>query len=369
MKLINNLFYVGVLLPMFIIIFRTPPRFRENRLLLLIAGVLFYFAFSTFWGDQPYVEKWGQSLRHIVYILLYIAAVSMVFQRDRWFWSVVKFISITAGVGLTINLYFFVSGNKDRMYGVVSYENAVDLGVAYGFASILLLSAIIECKFLKRWSIPLLIYLIVGMMLTETRTALIGFCLASVVILIKNMRIKHMLVCVSAMVVILIVAWQFGLLERFHLPSLNSDRPIPRFLVWHEIWQEVKDQGALLSGIGYHSRIGVTVVELRETFSTTHSLYVGSFMLGGILGLSLVLCVVLYTYWLGIRQSYSGGSWFTLGLLVYGTFCGLTHGTRILGHPGDNWLFWWFPVALVMPPLLQYTMKDVLNKSREQVVE
>ena len=336
-KLVNNIFYAGVLIPALFFLYEKRPVYLRNRVIMLAGLLLTYFALSSWWGTNAGVAAFLKSLKYVCYILLYIFSIAYLYQSEEYFWRAIAGVLLIACVGVFINYYVwcYQDSCNGRMFGFVSFQNAVDLGIAYGFLVVLSILAFFKSQYYRKFFVAMGLFFIWALGLTGTRMAVLATFIALATIALMAGR-NHRLMISGVVALSAIFFLDSELLDRFLDIRLNQ----PRFLIWQQALVTADNPWI---GLGLFSSFRLPVSELGFNYTTTHSLYVGTFLLGG--GIAFAILVLLY---LQALKNLWVSSPISLSLLIYAGVASFTHGTKLIGHPEDYWLFWWFPFGLAI---------------------
>jgi O-antigen ligase len=79
-----------------------------------------------------------------------------------------------------------------------------------------------------------------------------------------------------------------------------------------------------------------------------HSVYVATLLYGGIVGLLLLMAVVISGLWQGFGRARQSINLVAACMVLYGALCIVPNGNMLIHHPKPFWLFFWFPLALVV---------------------
>ena len=341
-KLVNNIYYAGVLAPALFILCSQWRIYLTNRVVMLAGLLLTYFALSTWWGSNAGGAAFIKSLKYVCYIILYMFSIAYLYQRENDFWRAIAGVLLIAAVGVLINYYewCYKGSCSDRMFGFVSFHNAVDLGIAYGFLSVLSILAFIKSQYFRVFFVVMGLFFMWAATLTGTRMAVLAtFTALATMVLIT--RRKQGLIILGLVFLSGIFLLDSELLHRFSDIKLDQ----PRFLIWRQALTETDNPWI---GLGLFSSFRLHVDKLGITYTTTHSIYAGTFLLGGIIALAILALLYLQALkdlWVSASAS--------LSLLIYAGVASFTHGTKLIGHPQDYWLFWWFPFGLALAEVVR----------------
>ncbi|MOA04807.1 O-Antigen ligase [compost metagenome] len=122
-----------------------------------------------------------------------------------------------------------------------------------------------------------------------------------------------------------------------------------RFSIWLHTFDLVSQ--APYFGYGFNSELAFTNYS-GENITTTHSLYLGSLLKGGLVGLGMLFAVLGYGCILTLRRRHNGmrleAALFIFMLLFY-----TSQGMFIVGNPSESWYLFWFPLGVIMSTRLK----------------
>lgn len=117
-----------------------------------------------------------------------------------------------------------------------------------------------------------------------------------------------------------------------------------RLSIWRHIFELVGQSPYF--GYGFNYELSFTNYS-GEYIRTTHSLYWGALLKGGIVGLALLMAVLSYSALLALRRMRDGmrleAALFIFILLFY-----TSQGMFVVGNPSESWYLFWFPLAVIM---------------------
>jgi O-antigen ligase len=79
-----------------------------------------------------------------------------------------------------------------------------------------------------------------------------------------------------------------------------------------------------------------------------HSVFMGTLLYGGIVGLLLLIAVLISALWQGFRSIENPLDMLIAAMALYGTLCIFLNGNMLIHHVKPFWLFFWFPIGLVL---------------------
>ncbi|CAH5482486.1 MULTISPECIES: O-antigen ligase family protein [Serratia] len=347
---VNNLFHLAA-------IFFTIALYRNADLRLtfslnhevrrglgLTAAMLCYFAFSNLWSNDP--ANIESTLTHSVYLLLYLTMLISVLngaKRD------LLFTVITLGLTL-LCLYSLVFDHQEILVSrQVSKSNpgpgnVIDLA---GLAGIGIFLSLIVFREKRRLVILAVIPILLGtMLLTQSRGPMISLFIALLITQsYRHLKLKHAAYFLIALVAVstVILSSEIGqlLLTRFEEMYTQSSL---RLSIWRHIFELVGQSPYF--GYGFNYELSFTNYS-GEYIRTTHSLYWGALLKGGIVGLALLMAVLSYSALLALRRMRDGmrleAALFIFILLFY-----TSQGMFVVGNPSESWYLFWFPLAVIM---------------------
>lgn len=352
---VNNLFHLSAIL--FIITLYLDKdlrmsffRHRETRWgLALIGAMLLYFACSNLWTDDP--GNIESTLTHSIYLLLYLGMLITVLsgpQRNLLLISIIMGLTILCLYSLCFD-YQDILINRVVSKNNPGPENVIDLA---GLAGIGVILSLIAFREKKNAAILLAIPILFGtMLLTQSRGPVLSLLIALLVTLPhRQLTLKHLayffiaLAIVAAAVLISPIGHLF--LTRFEEMYVQS---FLRLSIWRHTFELVSQ--APYFGYGFNYELDFTNYS-GEHIHTTHSLYWGALLKGGIVGLGLLLAVLSYCGSLAVRHMRSGmrleAALFIFMLLFYSS-----QGMFMIGNPAEFWYLFWFTLGVAITPKLK----------------
>lgn len=352
---VNNLFHLAAIFFAIALYRHRDLRliFSRNdevrRGLTLIAVMLGYFAFSNLWSNDP--ANIESTLTHSVYLLLYLAMLIAVLNGEK---RDLLFTVIMLGFTL-LCLYSLIFDHQEILTSrQVSKSNpgpgnVIDLA---GLAGVGVILSLIVFREKRRLAILAVIPILLGtMLLTQSRGPVLSLFIALLVTQsYKHLKPKHTAYFLIALVAIgaVILSSEVGrqLLTRFEEMYIQS---FLRLSIWRHTF-ELAGQSPYF-GYGFNYELSFTNYS-GEYIRTTHSLYWGALLKGGIVGLALLLAVLGYCGWLALRRMRDGmrleAALFIFILLFY-----TSQGMFVVGNPSESWYLFWFPLAVIMTTRLK----------------
>lgn len=174
--------------------------------------------------------------------------------------------------------------------------------------------------------------MLVMMLLTQSRGPIIALVLAVGCTLHLHVFTRRNLLIAAALAVLvalLLVMTPVGdmLLARFEELGTQSGL---RLSIWHHTLSEMASQPWLGRGFSYELDF---INYSGEHITTTHSVYMGALLKGGIVGLLLLLAVIACGLWQAWRKRRSD-SRYSLAILFYALVFMASQGMFIISNPG-----------------------------------
>ena len=113
--------------------------------------------------------------------------------------------------------------------------------------------------------------------------------------------------------------------------------------IWRHTLQEVASQPWL--GRGFDYELNFTNYS-GEHITTTHSVYLGALLKGGIIGLALLLAVIAGGLWQAWRKQQDGR--YGLAIFIYALIFMASQGMFIISNPRESWPLFWLPLGIAL---------------------
>jgi O-antigen ligase len=149
------------------------------------------------------------------------------------------------------------------------------------------------------------------------------------------------MVIISAAIAVLCIVYS-GFFDKAFLRGYAP----ARLEAWGTILARVKE--APWFGHGLTADPRTDVYGGRVILVHPHSVYVATLLYGGIVGLLLFITVVISALWQGFGRARQSINLAAACMVLYGALCIVPNGNMLIHHVKPFWLFFWFPVALVV---------------------
>lgn len=347
---VNNLFHLSAIL--FIITLYLDKdlrmaffRNRETRQgMAFIAAMLLYFSFSNLWSDDP--GNIESTLTHSVYLLLYLAMLITILngsKRNQLFTAIVAGLTV-----LSLYTLLFDSHNilllRQTLPNNPGPQNVIDLAGCAAIGVILTLIVFRDTK--NKFILLALPILLATIAITQSRGPVLSLLIALIVtthyrsISRKNVAYLAISLALTAVLLAYSTAGEM-LISRFEMMSTQG---MTRVSIWHHTLELVAQ--APFFGYGFDKGLSFTNYT-GEYIRTTHSLYLGALLQGGIIGLMFFSAVLIYGLLSAFRRIKSGMR-LEAALYIFMLIFYASQGMFVVGNPSESWTLFWFPLGVIM---------------------
>lgn len=353
---VNNLLHLSILLFLLSLIDKDNRRAVADSVrqqwpvygLLIVFFV--YYALSNIWGQTS--QHIDSPLTHGVYLIFYLLLLTTLLGNPRT--RHLALLSVVAGITV-LSLWTMATDFslvlKERMVspGNPGPTNVIDLA-GYCGIGILICAMLLKEKGSHFLYLPIAIMLVM-LFLTQSRGPIIALLLAFVCTLHLQVFTRRNMLIVVALAMVLGLLFFFTptgdlLLARFEELGTQSGL---RISIWHHTVEEVASQPWL--GRGFDYALNFTNYS-GEHITTTHSVYLGSLLKGGIIGLTLLLAVVVGGCWQAWRKQQQDGR-YGIAIFIYALIFMASQGMFIISNPRETWLLFWLPLGIALSRSLQ----------------
>ncbi len=197
----------------------------------------------------------------------------------------------------------------------------------------------------SHWLYLPVVIMLVMLLLTQSRGPIIALVLAVGCTLHLHVFTRRNLLIAAALAVLvalLLVMTPVGdmLLARFEELGTQSGL---RLSIWHHTLSEMASQPWLGRGFSYELDF---INYSGEHITTTHSVYMGALLKGGIVGLLLLLAIIACGLWQAWRKRHTD-SRYSLAILFYALVFMASQDVYHQQSPGNLVLFW-LPLGIAL---------------------
>lgn len=358
---VNVLFHISLALFLItmIVVKEMRERFLNDKNFLpalgLLLAFLLYFSLSNLWAESSHLRS---ALSHSFYILIFFCLYRHCEMENKK-----KYIigAVYLGIIVLTVLTFFYVNQKYLLVGRLARafpyapDNVIDLG---GYMALgILLSAILVRETRNAWFYAPVPLLLAGLLLTQSRGPLLALIIAiALVACVKpKWNIKFVFLGLVIILVLGISLYYSGFFEIFLKRLEQADKAgSVRFGIWQHAFEVAKER--LFFGWGFNKELSF-VNGFKQHVTTTHSLYFGVFLKGGLIGLALFLAMIVYAFRQCLRHLAADHK-AEVAVLVFALVFYSTQGMFVISNPREYWVLFWIPLAIVFST----PVKNVLQK-------
>ncbi|MRG05332.1 O-antigen ligase domain-containing protein [Klebsiella oxytoca] len=303
-----------------------------------------YYALSNIWGHTP--QHIDSPLTHGTYTIFYLLLLTTLLGHPRT--RHLTLLSIVAGItvlSIWTMVIDFTLVLKERLVSPDNPgpTNVIDLA-GYCGIGVLICAMLLKEKGSHLLYVPMAIMLVM-LFLTQSRGPIIALLVAFVCTLHLHVFTRRNILIVAALAMILGLLFFFTptgdlLLARFEELGTQSGL---RISIWHHTIEEVASQPWL--GRGFDYELNFTNYS-GEHITTTHSVYLGALLKGGIIGLALLLAVIAGGLWQAWRKQQDGR--YGLAIFIYALIFMASQGMFIISNPRETWPLFWLPLGIAL---------------------
>jgi O-antigen ligase len=265
----------------------------------------------------------------------------------------------TAAIVAIVNILFFYREHpfpNTRLFGYGLLNNPFKASSLFGIVTIACIYLMLHQRSvaMRLLYLGLLLISFSYMVLAQSRSSLLALVLAMIAWQLsvwmfhmeekrsrrKRVLILTVLALMAAASAVLLIFYS----EFFRLAFLRGHSPF-RLELWRKILLQVEEALWFGHGLTTDAR---TVMSDGKILVHPHSVYVGTLFYGGMVGLLLLIAVVLSSLWQGFVRLSKPINLMSATMVLYGALCMGAQGNMLIHHVKPFWLFFWFPVALVV---------------------
>lgn len=342
----KTMVYLGMLAPALAMIALSPKASVQalfgNPIRLLLAVFVFWAASSASWAVNQ--TESDNFIKYAVFIVLFSLALSRpVGMTDERLVKVLRLSVILAGIySVYAVVYWYGIQAHDwheRFNGLAPFYNPLVTGYFMGFFLALMMGEFIayrQQRLAFMVYLPVAAALIVMVLLTQSRTPLLGwFMTAMVLALVKRNQRGWVVAALTVVGAVLLLTFNEALWARG-----LSWRP----WIWSHVFERVFDAPWLGHGVG--DDLLIVIPKNGWEFYDPHNMHLSVLYFTGIIGAALwglLLVIACRVLWL--KRHTPEGLLF-LGVLVYGVVASSFDGGYLIARPRENWFTLWLPLAL-----------------------
>jgi O-antigen ligase len=318
---------------------------------IILSGYLFV---TLLWTEDASVKGYYKSLYHFITISVFICITAELITTyaglEKKLFLFLCWSGVLGGILYFIVFYPKLSFPPLRLEYIGSIQNAIRIGNVYSMLLIILYF------YLYKMSDQIknkLIYIVLSfiflffIILTQSRGAIVSLSVAFFIgaILSKDKQLLLILLCVC-----LLVSWGYILSNTIH-DWLYSGIIMRKDSYRLEIFRStlVKIFETTRSFLWGHGILVNTHFNLKNGLLILHphSLYLTTWLYGGIIGLLLFLAMLLVSLKQAIVYFQKEKDILFIVLLIHAYLSVFTNYARVIGHPTPLMLCFWLPISLL----------------------
>ncbi len=347
----NNLLHISIVLFLISLINKDyreeiATNIRSQWLAYTTLIIFFvYYGLSNVWGGTP--QDINSTVTHGVYLLVYLLLLTTFLSTSET--RKLTLICIISGITvisiLSISLdYSQILTKRTVPSGYPGPTNVIDLA-GYCGVGILICAMQLKEKGSRLLYIPIAIML-VTMLATQSRGPIIALlvsflCTQSRHIFIRRNILIMIVLAILFVVFIFLTPMGHLLLSRFE--SIGTQSGL-RISIWLHTFKEVSYHPWF--GYGFDKDLDFTNYD-GEHITTTHSVYLGTLLKGGIVGLLSLLVVIANVCYRAWKKRHEDG-FYGLAIFGYTLIFIASQGMFVISNPCETWPTFWLPMAIAL---------------------
>lgn len=347
---VNILFHITLALFIITMIINseTRTRFINDRDFLPALGMtgafLLYFSLSNLWAESSHLSS---AISHSFYLFIFLCLYRQCELQERK-----KYIIGAAYLGIVaLTILTLVYVNKEHIFQnrlsrafPFSPDNVIDLG---GYMALgILLSAILVRETRNYWFYIPVPLLLVCLILTQSRGPFLSMIVAAIVAFLCKPKWNFKLLAGSLIVLLVIgsILYFSGFFDIFIKRAEESSRAgSVRFGIWQHAFEVAKQK--MIFGWGFNKELEF-INGYGQPVTTTHSLYLATFLKGGVVGLLLLLSMILFAGRQCLRHLAANHK-AEIAVIVFALMFYVTQGMFVISNPREYWVLFWLPLAII----------------------
>lgn len=321
---------------------------RHKWIFIPVACYLFYMCLSLFWSEVTEEGREFDKAKILFFLPISMAAIYLLLQKFPaaygYLVSCLAAGAFFAGI-YAVGAYLGEGRFDNRLEALGRAENSVMGAYLYVLALLALFCSKDMAKLPWTYRIPAALVLALVILLTQSRGPMLAMGAGIGAVLIA--RRHYRLLGAGAVAAILLGALVFATPLHTKIPALNR-ADTGRLAVWEQSIDNIEDSPVFGHGIGakffykYKSRH-----DRIETASHPHSLYLGTLVQGGAIGLALLITILISGLLTAGRLARRTGESWPLAAISACCFLGLYDFGGAYMNMNAVWLSLWFQIALI----------------------
>ena len=349
---VNLLFHFSLIVFVSITFFTKIGRadfFNDPSLLKILCVPIVFFAYysaTNLWSSAP--ENITSAIKHSIYLLGFLCIYRQA-EKNGYKKYVVGAVFFGI-IFLAILTIIFTDKSKlswSRLKDGFPWapDNVIDLG---GYMVVGIYCGLIYIRETGKNILYIFLpFMFIVLLLTQSRGPLLAFLLTFLLSLFFKPRAtkKSIYILLAALLVTITLILTTDVFDYIiHRLERTSQSTDVRMNIWLYAFNLTKEH--LYFGLGYNKILNY-INASGGNITTTHSIYFGAILKGGVIGLILLLSLI-GTGALTIKNHLSNGqkleAFFFLFCIIYYS----VQGMFIIGNPQEFWYLFWLPLAIVL---------------------
>lgn len=347
---VSNLFHLSITtMLLYTVILRKNPFLNDDfplKTLAIVGFFLLYYSLTNLWTSDP--NNIVSTLKHSFYFLFFLLMVNHCIRR---YGILPVHMLIFFGCFAILVLTFFMVDKSSLLTNrlengfFAAPENVIDLG---GYFCLGILSGCIVVRESgKQWIYLPVSLLFIGLLLTQSRGPLLAL-LVSIVILFakyKYVHLRHIIYIVLSIAIVVLFFFFTDYGSEFYTRMVSSyTQSFIRFGIWEHAIKVAKLHPIL--GWGFDKELRY-VNSIGQHVTTTHSIYLSAFLKGGAAGV-ISLAALIVAGLIQAYKKYHQGFGLEASTYLFSLMFFVTQGMFVIGGPGESWVLFWLPLAIVL---------------------
>ncbi len=344
----NNFFYGLILFP-YLITLQLERIQLISRSNIWILSMIFaiYMCLTLLWAENVVFKDYVYYLRRPVYLFVFLSlTIDLVLRYPKFIDCLFIFFCWVAAISAIVNVFWLYSSFPFPNYRLSflggQLRNPVVCAIVYGTVALICYFHVTKWQKSYAWIYTgLCVVLLFTAVLTRGRGPLIALLVTFLIgaVLTRNKKLLAGVLCTMLV----------GGLMLFYIEGLKQLFMSPRSIFYRlEVWkltlERIKDVLIFGEGISTeHTFIMADGVKLYHS----HSVYLGTALQGGLIGLFMLLNILVFTLWEGFLYFLRENDFTYVALFLFSVMCITTVNYSLMNHPNALWINFWLPLALI----------------------
>ncbi len=347
-----HLFIFSVLIPFPLIVkdLWSNTSILNHPVLYWMLAFFLYMAIASLWTPVDQIAfGFDKQFSRAFYILVFCIGIAYISERHPIAFERILTVLIFAAslVALASILYWAYQYGFDfskRLTGITRAEHSIQGAAAFAVIYLMALMRLYRTKsFWKILAYGFAVLICLSfIILAQTRGVLIAAAASTLVFLLIKRDFKPVLI-------LMLLAAGFLLISSFwidwsHLLERLTRGMHERPLIWQYVWHEFLNHPWFGNGTLHDTEIKING---RSVFHA-HNIYLATLFHGGIVGLALYLAMVGSALYYAYKNSTEEKYLFAFITIIFASVAMLSDIGKVVLSPTDLWLYFWFPLGLVL---------------------